>query len=436
MADKVELNLNLLSHQADYFDLIFGANPVPFPLLVGGYGCGKTRTIVAATIKLQIKYKGIPWAIFEPTYGDIRDIMIPALDSFCDEYRIPHSYNKQSSIYVTPFGKIYLKSMHEPDSIVGFEVGGAFADELDTMAPDKAKRAWDKIIARARIPLPDGSPNIVGAATTPEGFGFCYKQWVENDSPLYQRVHGKTITSLNAGFISKSYVENLIASYTKELQKAYLEGLFVNLNAATFYYGYSEENVMPIKIDPSLDISLCFDFNVDPAVAAIVQDRGREDIRVIDTVYLPFREQGGVGSTKAVCRSIKNKLEGFTDLRVNVYGDASGLSRDTRSNVSDYAIIEEELSVVFDSFSFQLPSKNPGVKDRENAVNNSLQKNHITIDPRCKPLINDFRKITRKGNEMDKSDSDLTHISDAFGYFVSRKYPIIRERRHRGARQL
>lgn len=370
---------------------------------------------------MLIKYPEINGAIFEPTYGDIRDIIVPALDSFCDEYGILHSWNKKDNIYTLPFGKIMLRSMHDPKSIVGFEVGWAFVDEIDTLSVEKARLAWEKIIARARIPLPDGAPNVVGAATTPEGFGFCYNRWVKNSAEGYKRVHGKTISALKAGFISTTYVQNLKESYTEELQKAYLEGQFVNLTSSCFYYGFSEENIKEVSIDRALPINLCFDFNVDPAVACIAQDKGPNDIRAVDSVYIRN------SNTREVCEAIKEKLSDFRSMDVVVYGDASGFARDTRSNISDYIIIEEELKPFFRNFRFDVGRSNPSIRDRENAVNNYLQKKYIWVDPKNEALIEDFRQIVRKGDDMDKSNSMLTHISDAFGYFVHKKYPIQRK---------
>jgi hypothetical protein len=51
------------------------------------------------------------------------------------------------------------------------------------------------------------------------------------------------------------------------------------------------------------------------------------------------------------------------------------------------------------------------------------------IDPQCKHLILDFERVhwrkDSNGNtalEMDKSDPERTHVSDALGYLVSREF--------------
>ena len=85
--------------------------------------------------------------------------------------------------------------------------------------------------------------------------------------------------------------------------------------------------------------------------------------------------------------------------------------------------------------TFQVPSSNPPVKDRINCVN-ALLRNHagqyrLVIAPTCKELIKDFERIFWKadphGNslaELDKSDPRRTHVSDAVGYLIARKFPM------------
>jgi hypothetical protein len=65
--------------------------------------------------------------------------------------------------------------MEQPQRIVGYEVAHSLVDEIDIMAADKARDAWNKIIARNRQKC--GMPNTVGVATTPEGFKFVYDRW-------------------------------------------------------------------------------------------------------------------------------------------------------------------------------------------------------------------------------------------------------------------
>ena len=71
---------------------------------------------------------------------------------------------------------------------------------------------------------------------------------------------------------------------------------------------------------------------------------------------------------------------------------------------------------------------NPPVTDRVNAVNRALDGN-LLIDTKCKALIQDLEKVVNKEGtrEIDKSNKDLTHMSDALGYAVHWEKPIIKQ---------
>ena len=58
-------------------------------------------------------------------------------------------------------------------------------------------------------------------------------------------------------------------------------------------------------------------------------------------------------------------------------------------------------------------------------MNKALQDNMI-IDPSCQDLINDLERVTNKPNtrEIDKSNKELSHLTDALGYSVIYNYPV------------
>lgn len=82
-----------------------------------------------------------------------------------------------------------------------------------------------------------------------------------------------------------------------------------------------------------------------------------------------------------------------------------------------------------------LSKANPRVKDRVNAVNamlcNALLEANTRIDPSCKMLIRDFRQVQWKRDssggttgQIDKSDMELTHVSDSYGYFCHKEFEL------------
>ena len=64
-----------------------------------------------------------------------------------------HRWNKQENIVYTSyprFGGFVLRTMDNPERIVGYEAYRAHVDELDTLKAESARKAWNQIIARNR----------------------------------------------------------------------------------------------------------------------------------------------------------------------------------------------------------------------------------------------------------------------------------------------
>ena len=57
-------------------------------------------------------------------------------------------------------------------------------------------------------------------------------------------------------------------------------------------------------------------------------------------------------------------------------------------------------------------------------MNNAFKT--MVIDPRCKELIKDLEQVALKEGtrELDKSNKDLTHMTDALGYMVDYEFPV------------
>ena len=102
------------------------------------------------------------------------------------------------------------------------------------------------------------------------------------------------------------------------------------------------------------------------------------------------------------------------------YPDATGAARNSSARYSDISIIKKS------GFRVKVAHINPRVINRVNSVNNQFAKNNIKIDNRCKSLIKDFEQVVNKENtrDIDKSNPNLTHMSDAFGYLCNWLYPI------------
>jgi len=388
------------------------------PAIIGGYGSGKSAGGLLRAMMLKFKYPKNKIAVYAPTYPLLRDYWFEKLEEFGNKYNLPYYLNKSNKEFIIKgYGKIILRSMDDPAGIISYEVAHSLVDEIDLFPKDKAADRWRRILARNREMLPDKSKNTAAAMTTPEGYNFAYDRWKKNVTKEYIMINAKTRDNI---FISKDYIKDLEDSYDEILLKAYLEGEFVNLKQGSLYYTFDREKHTIDKellLDPTLPVNVCVDFNVNPMVWVITQDRGKTNIRVIKEITRRNT------NTWDQCKIIKELIPKNYD--VVIYGDASGSHSDTRGVYTDYAIIDKEFRGHYRSIEYKIPKANPAILSRIKCVNNLLGKGFILIQEKCEYLIEDLIQccFTSKG-EVDKSDLKRTHASEALGYYIISKFPI------------
>jgi hypothetical protein len=178
------------------------------------------------------------------------------------------------------------------------------------------------------------------------------------------------------------------------------------------------------------------DFNIDPmctvfgqyrrdlGLSSSLTGRGRGQVRVLGEVCLPET------TTREVCEAFVARYREVARMDtplVEIYGDATGNSGHTsQTSGTDYDIIKKYLRDQGIKYKMCVQSKNPPVKDRLNAVNDvCFQDDGLVIPQSAKMLVRDLDNVRYKrdssGNTtsvLDKSQKDLTHISDAFGYVI------------------
>src|SRR5690606_2058978 len=141
-------------------------------------------------------------------------------------------------------------------------------------------------------------------------------------------------------------------------------------------------------------------------------------------------------NTKRVCQKIIADWGERHKGRVYVYGDATGgVKGSAKLDGSDWDIIWQMLKPVFEGRIFnRVPDGNPKERVRVNAVNTRLRTANCTIraliDPvMCQHLCEDLDSVSvleGTDGEIDKdTNAELSHISDAWGYYVVEKFPVI-----------
>jgi phage terminase large subunit len=410
---------NLTIHKEDYFphQWDFLKSKKQINAYVGGFGSGKTYSFLHKTFINHITRKnkdGISngWIIY-PTYSLAEEVFVPPFLDILTNKGIKFDYNVSKHTIKTIYGNIKIFQMVKPQSIVGVSLSYCGFDEFDISTHRYCEVAFNKALGRMR----DCENPEIYICTTPEGMKYTYTLMVEKADDNKFLVRGKTQDNV---YLPKSYLKLLEKNYDKRLLKAYRDGEFVNLQQGQTYYQFNRDtNVGKVEYNRGKPVRFGIDFNCDPECAILFQLYEQQpQIRVFDCIALTHSGSGDL-LTERMVSTIKQK---YPNSEYVAYPDATGIKRGSSSMFSDIDIIRKG------GIKVKALKSNPAVIDRVNAVNKALDGNLI-IDTKCKALIQDLEKVVNKQGtrEIDKSNKELTHMSDALGYAVHWEKPILKQ---------
>lgn len=385
-----------------------------FRAFVGGYGSGKSYVGSMALCSHSWKYPKVNSGYFAPTYSQIRDIFFPTIEEVAFNMGLKVDIKEGNKEVHYFSGRQFrsttiCRSMDKPGSIVGFKIGHALCDELDTMPTNKAENAWRKIIARMRYKI-DGLSNGVDVTTTPEGFKFVYKKFVLERTESYGLVKASTYD--NEINLPPDYIPTLKETYPENVSSAYLNGEFVNMTSGSVYRDYDRkkhDSMRMVKDGEPLYIGQ--DFNVGNMSSAICVRDDRSFVCVDQLI--------GIFDTPALIKSLQEK---YPNRKIYIYPDASGSSRKTvNASVSDISLLSAA------GYNVRVNGSNPAVKDRILSINKAFQDGKLRINSaKCKNVSESLEKQCYDENgEPDKS-AGYDHMNDALGYLVCFEMPVVK----------
>ena len=221
------------------------------------------------------------------------------------------------------------------------------------------------------------------------------------------------------------------------------EASFINFSGRA-YYTFADANKMPVRklYDPQRPLIICLDFNVAPGVAVVCQEIAIATLNVVATCVIAEVWIENNSNTPAVCRKL---LQDWRDHigRIEVFGDATGGARGTaQTQGSDWDLARGvltkgagELQGFGSRVSFHVKSANPEERARVNAMNSRLCTaagvRRLLVDPTHAPhVVKDLEGVPLlKGGsgEIDKKKYPmLTHVTDALGYYVDYRFPVVK----------
>ena len=412
----MEITINATDPQREFL-----AMKDKYPAFVAGFGTGKSEVMADSAILDSLEGGSASIiALYEPTYDLTRLILAPRIQQKLTDWGVRYTYNKSDNSIMTSssqFGDFILRTLDNPDRIVGYEAFRSKVDELDTLKMEKAEMVWQKIIARNRqnpstYQNMTGKPkNTVSVFSTPEGFKFMYNQWVKKSPPGYAYIQASTYSN---PFLPEDYVQSLRDTYPPQLIEAYLEGKFVNLSSGSIYADFDRvKNHSDIVEDGKEPLFIGLDFNVNNMSASIHVKRGNNAI-LVDEIE-------GVRDTPTMIGILEDR---YTGRKLNIYPDSSG-----NNNKSNQAGLTDISQLRAAKFTVRCKKANPRVRDRINCVNamvcsGSGERRYFVNTNRC-PVATDCleQQTFDKNGEPDKK-SNNDHLPDSIGYFLTFDYPI------------
>ena len=335
-------------------------------------------------------------------------------------FRWVDKFNEQDlTAHLRNGSEISLRGADNQDSLRGVGLHFLAVDE----AADIAKTAWTEVL-RPTLSDTGGEAMFLGS---PKGRNWFYDLYMLGQTGADGWASWQ-YTTLEGGNVPAEEVAAARRDLDDLTFAQEYEASFVNFEGRCYYPFTVEANVGKLVYDVKQPISICLDFNVSPGIAVIAQEmvlpNGESGTGAIGEVYIPRNS-----NTPAVCRKILADY-GKHKGAVNVYGDATGgASGSAKVMGSDWDLVKQALRPL--NPRYHIPKSNPAERARVNAVNSRLRAADGTrrfyVDAgRCPKLIRDLegvRLLKGGAGEIDKKgDAELTHLTDALGYYIEREF--------------
>ena len=402
-------------------------SPHRFRLLVAGRRFGKTFLAQTELLRAAWGQGRMAWYV-APTYRQAKRIAWNPLKELTRPYWAAKPNETDLRIELRGGGTIALRGADTYESLRGEGLDFVVLDEFASMAP----AAWHSVL---RPMLADrlGQALFIG---TPHGFNHFYDLYTAAESQAdWATFH---FTTEEGGNVPSAELASAAREMDERLYRQEFRASFEQLQSGRAYWAFDRtRDVRPQDFDPRFELCWSLDFNIDPACSVLCQIV-HDQVNVLDEISLRNSNTG------AVCDEFARRSEKwlarrtqYGPLDVRVYGDATGDSRKSAASRTDWQMVSDFFKSTghLHRVHMDVPSSNPPVKDRVNCVNaviaNAEGRRRLNVDPHCRQLIRDLEQVCWKtdsnGNmvsELDHSDPTRTHMSDALGYLIARKFPM------------
>jgi hypothetical protein len=318
--------------------------------------------------------------------------------------------------------ELHVVGLDTPQRIEGNQWCGGILDECSDQQPkvfdmtvQPALTAYNGWCWRIGVPKRYG----IGA----EDFKRAFDYGLTSSDPDYETYHWPSSTVLDPEELEK--IKAVLDP--RDFSEQY-DANWEQTSGAIFYTFSEHKHVKEVQYDPTQRICVGSDFNVNPMCWVLCHDTGT-GLNVFDELKL---NNTNTQETLDILFARYGAHPGGWDF----YGDASSKSRKTSASSTDYIQIYNDKRFI--SKKVYYFDSNPLTVDRFAACNALLSTAsglvRTAIHPRCTRLLADLKHRAYKEGSRDAADSgEMGHMSDAWGYIVCRKYPLLLQLDTRGS---
>ena len=396
-------------HQRQIVSAPFAFPEVSYFELCGGYGCGKSFSIVFMMAVLAKRYQGfdVQIALSSTTITLLNKTVILDLQKLFKKSGSKLDYNQKDNIITIGTVRFLLIATGQPTDIYGPNVHITLCDEVDELPEQKAIEAHKALSERTRLTLPDGRKPFLMYFSTVHGYRGLYKIVQELKSNKLPNVLVRGLTKNNTS-LDPQYVKNLYAIYDEQERLAYLEGRFVNLLSGRVYGNYDEATCKcaPFEITPDYVVMIGQDLNsgFSKAVAVVKKDKVLYIVR-----GWSFKEIGG---GPAIMRGT------YPQHQILWFPDSAG-----KEILKGY-----KQEIINNGIQCRIGSSNPRILDRVFYINKLFKMGKLKVfDFKETNGISEALKVRAYNDlgqpEKGKGEQSPDHFCDALEYVI---YRIVR----------
>jgi hypothetical protein len=416
--------LDVIRHLRKKADYEKGTHEV---LLSGSVGSAKSLTLAHMAVTHAIMNPGAKMGVGRLALPQLKATLCQKIREHLFNSGIDFKYHHSTGDFQLPNdSKIIATSWADGNyAKLGSTEFSAFV--IEELTESRNSRPYDIILQRTNR-VPHIKEPFVLSATNPDSPShWAHKKIIQSKSPLVSTFYSNTFDN---PYLPRSYIDQLLERLDDKMAQRMIYGRWVEIDSEVIYYSYSQENFRNVsyEVDKSNPIRVCFDFNIGdgkPLSMALAQYVvSRDEWHIYNEVIVD-----GARTRDTLDEAAARGLFEGKNLYI-IHGDATGSSRDTRSNQSDYDIIEDFFSNYVQKdgerirFEVQVSRSNPPIRERHNIMNGYMKPSK---GPRRffvykdAPTADEGFRLTklRSGGQYLEDDKDrFQHVTTALGYGV------------------